>query len=351
MNYIDELALYLRPPAQGVYAVSTGKKEIDIFAGEYLGEKILDWKNQLRKIKYHDVALLAIPSDTGAGILRGASRGPEGIRRAMGHAPCLDLGDIITVPHLLYDEMLSNYQIKKVRNFLYPNINKRLPVSPMSILERVYQLVIKINPKIKIHLLGGDHTCSWFAFKNIYNQESDVGILHFDAHTDLMLNRMGIEYCFATWAYHANELIGRRNKMVQVGIRASSKNKHYFENNFQVKQFWADEVLQNSKEDTARKIIDHFNENKIQKIYISNDLDGTDPFCGGAACGTPEPNGLSEGHINTILDFVKSSNLQVIGADMVELAPNLSNDEMQKYESCEVAKRYTLRQLDLLKGL
>jgi agmatinase len=347
MNYIDELALYLRPPSQGVYAVSTGKKEIEEFAVNYLGEYFLNWKDQLLKIKDHKVAILAIPSDTGAGILRGASRGPEGIRKSLGKAPCLDLGDIITVPQLLHDSMLSIDQIKKIRKFLYPNIYRKLPVSPMSILERVYQLIKKINPKMRIHLLGGDHTCSWFSFKNIYNQEDDLGILHFDAHTDLMPHRMGVEYCFSTWAYHANDLMGRGNKLLQVGIRASSRTKGYFEKNLQVKQFWADECIRLGEEGIAQKVIDHFQKHKIRKLYISNDIDGTDQKWA-SACGTPEPNGLSEGDVLTILDYVHGADIEVVGADLVELAPDLSLDINKSIISCNTARHYMEKQLKLL---
>jgi agmatinase len=347
MKKIDELALYLRPPAQGVYSVSTGREEILSFAKSYLGEDMSDWKKQIKKIKYHNVAILAIPSDTGAGILRGASRGPEGIRRALGKAPCLDLGDIITIPHLLCDEMLSSKQIKQSREFLYPNISEKLPVSPMSILERVVFLIKSINPHMKIHLLGGDHTCSWFFFKQIYQGEKDLGILHFDAHTDLMPHRMGVDYCFSTWAYHANNLIGRGNKMLQVGIRASGMTQKFAEKEFQVKQIWANEVRKISPKELAEKVIDHFDELGIKKLYISNDLDGTDSLWA-SACGTPESNGLTPLDILITLECIRNSDIEVVGADLVELAPDLEKSVDCKDLSCDTACRYVKAQLDLL---
>ena len=48
--------------------------------------------------------------------------------------------------------------------------------------------------------------------------------------------------CFATWAYHANELVGRGGRLVQVGVRASGARSEHWESTLGVRQFWADEV-------------------------------------------------------------------------------------------------------------
>ena len=67
-------------------------------------------------------------------------------------------------------------------------------------------------------------------------------IVHVDAHTDLLPERLGVRLCFATWAYHANELLGRGGRLVQVGVRASSRSKQHWESTLGVRQFWAEEV-------------------------------------------------------------------------------------------------------------
>ena len=59
------------------------------------------------------------------------------------------------------------------------------------------------------------------------------GLLHFDAHTDLLQERLGIQYCFATWAYHANELLRRDGRLVQVGIRASGRSQSHWESSLE----------------------------------------------------------------------------------------------------------------------
>src|SRR6188472_686927 len=64
-----------------------------------------------------------------------------------------------------------------------------------------------------------------------------LSIVQPDAHTDLLPDRLGIPICFATWSYHANELIGRQGRMVQVGTRASRFPREYWESRLDVRQF------------------------------------------------------------------------------------------------------------------
>src|ERR1019366_2061240 len=83
--------------------------------------------------------ILGVPSDTGANLFRWASLGPLGIREAYLERykklskNVIDVGDVVTVPQLLHDEMLSNSQIDVVRDVLYGTQGEDLPVSPLSI--------------------------------------------------------------------------------------------------------------------------------------------------------------------------------------------------------------------------
>src|SRR5262245_33445047 len=80
-----------------------------------------------------------------------------------------------------------------------------LPVSPLSSAERVLDLVFAINPAVRPILLGGDHSCAWPAVAALSRARKDRwAIVQIDAHTDLLEERLGIKYCFATWSFHAN---------------------------------------------------------------------------------------------------------------------------------------------------
>jgi agmatinase len=356
---LDELAAYLRPPGQGIHAFSTGKAAIDAATAAYLGGEWNpgdSWRAHLSTLlkRPPPVAILAIPCDTGAGIVRGAAWGPAAIREGLGTAPTFDLGDVFCIPHLLDDEMCSEAQLARSRASLYANVSPSLraamPVSPLSIAARVYRLLATLVPNMKIMLLGGDHSVTWPAMDALLAEDpadnADVGIVHFDAHTDLLPERLGVPYCFATWAYHTNERLGRGERLLQLGIRASGHERGHWEPALGVRQIWADEARQMSPDALAEVVVTHLQEHGLKRIYVSNDLDGTDMHWA-AACGTPEPGGLTPDHVDAVIRRL-AGDFMVFGADLVELAPGLSLDPASAARSVETAVRYTRESLQLL---
>ena len=357
---LDELALYLRPPGQGIYAVSTGKAALEEATRSYLGgvDSNAPWRRHLETIADPDVgvALLGVPSDVGAGIVRGAAWGPTAIRRELGSAPVLDLGDVFTIPHLIEDEACSTAQLERSREAMYAGVmapfRRGLPVSPISVTRRVYALLAALDPDLKIMLLGGDHTVTWPAMAELLQggptRNEDVGIVHFDAHTDLMPERLGVEHCFATWAWHANQLLGGGQRLIQLGIRASGKDRAHWERTEDVRQVWAHEALEMGPEALASLVAEHLESIDVQRVYVSNDLDGTDAYWA-AACGTPEPDGLTPDHVLAVLEALKGR-FAVFGADLVELAPGLSLDREAADRSAKTATRYVRKSLELLES-
>ena len=85
---LDELADYLRSPGQGIHTVTTGREAVLAATAEYLGggwSPETPWRDHLAQLLETPppVALLAIPCDTGAGIVRGAAWGPAAIRAGL----------------------------------------------------------------------------------------------------------------------------------------------------------------------------------------------------------------------------------------------------------------------------
>ncbi|MBI4816842.1 MAG: arginase family protein [Deltaproteobacteria bacterium] len=352
---LDELALYLKPPGQGIFSVSTGKRELLERTERYLGGPIPEWRAHLDALSQRPaVVLLGVPSDAGAGIMRGAAYGPMAIREGLGHAPVLDLGDVFTVPHFIDDAMLSDAQRWRSQDAMYPRAEpgyrRALPVSPIDLTARVFDLVQRVSPRVRIHLLGGDHTVSYGAMLGLFSRpgarNQDVGIVHFDAHTDLLEERLGVRFCFATWARYANDLIGRDRRLIQIGVRASAKDRSHWESVADVRQVWAPEARELAPGALAELVIGHLRGRGVRRVYISNDLDGTDAAWA-AACGTPEPNGLSPPAVLTVIGAVSAA-FEVIGADMVELAPGLSLSPEKSKISVETAVAYTQAQLRAL---
>lgn len=357
MNPLDELALLLRPAAGGLYVVSTGKEEQlavqrRIYGGVSENDIATRWREALSRAPSASAFLLGIPSDVGAGFLRGANMGPQAIRsRLVEEDPeffaraaargVVDVGDIFVIPQLLHDEMLSEAQKEASRAAIYSGVadgeRARLPVSPLSMAERALEILLGLRPGAKLLLLGGDHSCAWPAAKVLASAWPRLGIVQIDAHTDLLEERLGVRYCFGTWSYHANELLGRGGRLVQVGVRASRRDRGHWERKYGVRQLWAAEV----RADPARaidRVVEWIRQAGVEAVYFTNDIDGTDEEAA-RATGTPEPGGLDA---EFVLELIRRLGREVVlaGGDVMEVAPSLAHGEGEPDRTLSLAVRY-----------
>ncbi len=333
MTPIERLARLLKPAGGGIHTVTTGSAEQASLQCAIYGVRSADeidgaWRAALARLEGAKVVVLGVPSDVGAGFLRGASFGPSHLRRAMLDEPyavedVVDAGDVWVVPQLLDDAMLSAEQLRATRLAMYGDENDARPVSPLSLASAALDLIREIAPSACPIVLGGDHSVAWPAFESAARGRTDrVGILHFDAHTDLLETRLGVRYCFATWAYHANDLVGRSGRLVQVGIRASGRAREHWESTLGVRQYWASEVSGRDPRGLAEEIVEHLRARGVEGLYVSNDIDGTDPAFA-AATGTPEPGGLHPDFVCALIEQVGAA-FACWGSDLVEVAPPLA---------------------------
>ena len=221
----------LRPAGGGVYVVSTGLKEQQalqrvIYQAENAEDINQAWQQTIESALHHQhkesshncLLLLGVPSDTGAGFTRGANLAPAAIRSfLLEHEPehpllgqyCYDIGDVRVVPQLLSDEMLNQNQKQATAKVLYGktwiDLGGVLPVAPLDICDFALSQFKQVEHKQALTpiVIGGDHSVAWPAFKVAHERweqsgRARLGLLHFDAHTDLLSERLGIKYCFAT---------------------------------------------------------------------------------------------------------------------------------------------------------
>ncbi len=325
-----EIKQFLRPPGQGLYTVTTGSDlKNNLYDRVYQTtekDKIQSiWSNNLQNRKNSDLLLLGIPSDCGGGIHRGANWGPLALREALvngnfsSYNKVLDIGDIPVIPHLLWDEYLDQDILKSCRDFLYENPSSKYPVSPLSLSYELLNNLYK-EKSYKIISLGGDHSVSYPLVRSyLENNKKRTGVLHFDAHTDLLEKRMGVPLCFGSWTYHILHLLEEKDDLIQVGIRASAKNKEFWEERYGIKQIWSKEILETKLENTISTIINHFKKKNIEEIYVTFDVDALDESII-SATGTPEKNGLEVFQCVEILKSI-ANNFKITGADLVEVAP------------------------------
>jgi agmatinase len=328
---LAELKQILCPPGEGVFTVHTAKERRLSLQEKIYGQtderKVKkSWEKSLQDISQTPLAVIGIPSDNGGGIQRGANWGPLSVRLALlqeSTPSYLDVGDIRVIPHLLHDKYLKSDIINECRKALYGKSSIKLPVSPLSITEKAISNLHHLNPKIKIFAIGGDHSVSYPLLKAYIEakkkQKVKIGLLHFDAHTDLMQKRLGVDLCFGSWTYHISKLIERPNHIVQVGIRSSGKPKAHWEKTTGVKQWWSKEIQKLGVSEVTEKIIRHYKKLKIDELYISFDIDALDEKFA-AATGTPEAGGLKPYECVTMIRAV-ASHFKITGADLVEVAP------------------------------
>lgn len=348
---LERLRLLLRPPGKGILTFSTGGGYASrvlkmLYGTDEEDDARNSWLDSLQKIRRCDKIVIGIPSDSGAGILRGANFGPIGIREAFLKRfqypkNCLDVGDVVCVPQLLHDEMLNQSQIERTREALYGEKSENWPVSPLSILEEVLLTLSELNDKARIFILGGDHSITYPAMKWCHHKYGkEFGVVHLDAHTDLMENRLGVPYCFSTWAYHALPLMNAHH-LVQVGIRTSSRTKEEWVHQYPILQFWSHEV-RGAEEAVCLKIVQHFKDKGVKVVYLSNDIDGTD-LKEAPATGTPEKEGLLSPFVFKLIETL-TENFDLIGGDIVEVAPPLSGSlEFATEKTCMLASEYLVR--------
>ena len=346
MTVVDDLALLLKPAAGGLYLVSTGKAEQENLQRRLYGVRSAADVTQAHRAALAGlgaarIGILGIPSDVGAGFRRGANLGPQAIRQqlldddpsflqACARAGIVDLGDVFTVPQLLTDEMLAEHTRARVQDAHYPGVveadRRLLPVAPLSIAERALALAFRANPDLKPLMFGGDHSTAWPVVKALHDAGRRFCIVQVDAHTDLLKERLGVKMCFATWTYHANDLVGRDGRVIQVGIRATRFPRAHWEAELQVRQHWAVDVADDEDAALARIVADV--ERTGLPVYFSNDIDGTDASVADAT-GTPEPAGLTPAFVLRLIGAL-AAKVPFVGADLVEVAPVLAPDAGKK---------------------
>jgi agmatinase len=324
------ISLMMCPPGNGVYTVSTAKE-----FKEKLHEKIYKttdlievqnrWKKAILETLQNEApTLLGIPLDTGGGIQRGANWGPLFIRNEFIQKSPLekysDLGDVRIIPHLLHDKYLNEGTIAACQQALYQGTS--LPVSGLSMTEYLCDAIYQHNPSKLLVGLGGDHSVSYPLvrswLKHKIQQKKKVAVIHFDAHTDLLDHRLGIDLCFGSWAYHILDLLPAQDHLIQLGIRASGKERTHWESNLGIQQFWAKEIQDNFTA-VKNQVTSFLVKNQIEEVYVTFDIDALD-IDYASATGTPEKGGLAPHHCVQLIESIFNV-CSISGADLVEVAP------------------------------
>lgn len=178
-------------------------------------------------------------------------------------------------------------------------------------------------------MIGGEHLVTLGAVRAAIKKYPDLYIVHFDAHTDLREDYLGVKLSHAAVIKRCHELTGD-GKIFQFGIR--SGEKYEFE--------WAKQ---------GHTMLTKFNFNGLKEtisllkgknVYFTLDLDvlDTSVFPG---TGTPEPGGVSFMELlNAVIDVC--SNLNIIGCDVNELSPSYDTSGASTAVACKIIREMLL---------
>lgn len=357
MSAPADITQVMRKPGEGLLTVTTGSGEARRIMKPLLGKSsAAQWPRLARaRLNGKGPQIVALPSDTGGGICRGAAHGPLHLRAALyarhpGFAAC-DMGDLPCIPQLLEDSMLSTAQLRASGRALWGKAWKTsTPVSPLNLLKSLLEQGYRDNARtFRPLVVGGDHSTSWAVSQALKHSGlyEGLAILHFDAHTDLMEERYGVSHCFATWAAHAALAMkpAARKNFVQLGVRVSGRSKSHWEKKFGLRQIWAHELKKQDPGEFARGLVLEWRRRGCHRLYISFDVDALDPrFV--PSTGTPEPVGLDPAWCREVIR-VATAEMTLVAADVVELAPVIGS-LAQSRRSSRVAAGIAL---ELLRGL
>ena len=293
------------------------------------------------------VVLVPVPFDATTSYGKGAADGPKAIYQASKQVDLFDLdtGRPYEVGIAMIDE---SAEIRRWNDAARAEAEKVIAaagaVSGNAALERALAEVNVISGHVNhwVHkevarlldagkiavVIGGDHSAPYGAIRAYAERHPGLGILHFDAHSDLRPSYEGFEFSHAS----IMENVVRRlpiAKLVQVGIRDLSEEEYAMivESKGRIEAHF-DVDLKRAKrsgvkwDELASKMI----ESLPKEVYVSFDIDGLDPtLC--PHTGTPVPGGFSFDEAVAVIEALVQSGRTIVGFDLNEVAPGPAGDE------------------------
>ena len=257
-----------------------------------------------QKTKNTTIALKGIPFDANSSFLRGASKGPDAIRKAL-LSRSANLSTESTLDLGTSNQIIDAGDIQ-VKDF-FPDI-----------VEGTREILFQ---DLKPIILGGDHSITYPVIKAFSENFPDLTILHLDAHGDLYDDFEGNKFSHASPFARIMEE-GLVKRLIQVGVRTLTQHQKRQADRFGVEIIEMKDFHVKSLPELA------------SPLYLSLDMDVLDPaFAPGIS--HYEPGGMSTRDVISILQSIQPV---LVGADIVELNPDRDNNEMTAMAAAKFLK-------------
>jgi agmatinase len=260
------------------------------------------------------LVIVGVPLDLTGSFRRGTASGPGKIREVS-----INLEEYSP----FWDQELAPADFYDTGDILLP------PGNLKESLERIEKLTASLLSKNKLpFFLGGEHLITYPIVKSFVDNFSELAILHFDAHADLREKYEGEALTHATVMRRICEIAGSKN-VYQFGIRSGCREEWAFAQ--EATHFYPEQILVPMKE--VLTLIGH------RPVYVTLDIDVVDPaFAPGT--GTPEPGGCTSQEL--IAAVHQLSQLNIVGIDLVEVAPNHDLGERTALLAAKVIREFII---------
>lgn len=158
--------------------------------------------------------------------------------------------------------------------------------------------------------LGGEHLVTWPVIRAMAKKYPDLALIHIDAHADLREQYEGESLSHSTPVRKVCGLIGPEN-VYSFGIRSGMREEFAFAKSSGMVQ---------EKFEVVRPLREYLPQLADRPVYVTIDIDVLDPaFAPGT--GTAEAGGITSKELLEAIQMIAESNIRVVGADLVEVAP------------------------------
>ncbi|MFN8771253.1 MAG: agmatinase [Neisseriaceae bacterium] len=273
-------------------------------------------RNYTKDLTGVDIAISGIPFDLAVTYRSGARLGPRAIRQAS-----------VQVAELLpYPWGFNPFDILSVIDYGDCFLD---PHNPMTIKPAIIKHISNLlDYDIFPLTFGGDHYITYpilCAFAEKYGK--GLSVIHFDAHCDTWKDDCEDSLNHGTMFYKAikNGIVNPQAS-IQIGIR--TWNDDFMGTNILDADWVHDNGVQKVIEEIKKTVGSNL-------VYLTFDIDSLDPAYA-PGTGTPVPGGLTTAQALSIIR--KLHEIQIIGADIVEVAPSYDHAEITALAAAHIGR-------------
>ena len=266
----------------------------------------LPWTEDPAELAGVDVAIVGAPTDDLTSDRPGARFGPRAIRAA----------GCAWGPHL--EAKVDASRVLRMVDYGDAPVVPGDPAASHAAIERVVGEVVDAGA-VPI-VLGGDHSIAEPDIRGCAAKHGQLGLIHFDTHTDTGREVFGLEISHGTPMFRLVEAgTVEPSRYVQIGLRGYWPGEAEFgwQEERGITSFFMHDVRELGIEEVVGRALGIVGDGPV---FLSVDVDVLDPaFAPGT--GTPEPGGMRSVDLLWACRTI-AAELSLVGADVVEVCPS-----------------------------